>query len=199
MAFKDNILEFSDTKIIDTNSESEVMMNWEDDIMKKSAEYICESKGDILEIGFGMGICADYIQAQDVKSHTIIEIHPQIIERLKAWAEDKNNVIILEGDWYTAEGLKTYDGIFLDTFGDENIDHGLMHRFKEFVLPKANPNAKLTYWNSYNGVVPRNDRNVYGFDKISYEAIPVTPVECDYIYHKQDSIVNRYYMPKVGL
>ena len=99
MAFKDNTLEFYDNKIIDTSVIGiEVMMDWEAPIMEKTAEFICHNKGDILEIGFGMGICADYIQAQDVNSHTIIEIHPQIIEKLNIWAEDKSNVTIIEGD-----------------------------------------------------------------------------------------------------
>ena len=117
MAFKDNILEFSDNKIVDQDSMIEVMMSWEAPIMKKSAEYICENKGDILEIGFGMGICSDYIQAQGVNSHTIVEIHPQIIERLKTWASGKSNVTVVEGDWNSVN-LGTYDGIFLDTYGD---------------------------------------------------------------------------------
>ena len=82
MAFKDNILDFFDNKIVDTESDIEVMMDWEDNIMKKSAEFVSHNKGDILEIGFGMGICSDYIQAQGVNSHTIVEIHPQIIEKL---------------------------------------------------------------------------------------------------------------------
>ena len=66
MAFKDNTLEFFDNKIVDTTYGIEVMMDWESPIMDKSAEFICHNKGDILEIGFGMGICADYIQAQGV-------------------------------------------------------------------------------------------------------------------------------------
>ena len=99
MAFKDNTLTFSDTKIVDDSTNMEVMMSWEAPIMEKSAEYVCQSKGDILEIGFGMGICSDYIQAQGVNSHTIVEIHPQIIERLNTWASDKSNVTIIEGDW----------------------------------------------------------------------------------------------------
>ena len=123
MAFKDNLLEFTDTKIIDTVHNAEVMMSWESFIMQKSAEYICQSKGDILEIGFGMGICSDYIQAQGVNSHTIIEIHPQIIERLNTWASGKSNVTVIEGDWNIVGGLSTYDGIFLDTFGDDNLSN----------------------------------------------------------------------------
>ena len=55
MAFKDTTLVFEDTKILGEN-DIEVMMSWEAPIMEKSAEYICQSKGDILEIGFGMGI-----------------------------------------------------------------------------------------------------------------------------------------------
>ena len=143
MAFKDNTLTFGDTKIVDTYSDIEVMMSWESPIMEKSAEYICHNKGDILEIGFGMGICADYIQAQGVNSHTIVEIHPQIIEKLRVWAEDKSNVTIVEGDWYSVGGLSTYDGIFLDTFGDDNF-----FNFKDFALSKVKDSGKITYWNN---------------------------------------------------
>ena len=40
MAFKDNTLEFFDNKIVDTSTGIEVMMDWEDDIMKESAQFI---------------------------------------------------------------------------------------------------------------------------------------------------------------
>ena len=179
MAFKDTILTFEDDRII-ADDDSEVMMSWEASIMEKSAEYICESKGDILEIGFGMGICSDYIQAQDVNSHTIVEIHPQIIEKLKVWAEDKNNVTIIEGDWNSVEFDRTYDGIFIDTYLDENWSE-----FKDFVLSKAKDGAKVTYWN--NGM-----DNEHGFDSISYEEISITPDDNSYIWDNK-----RYNMPKV--
>ena len=180
MAFKDNILTFEDDKIV-TEDGSEVMMSWEAPIMEKSAEYICESKGDILEIGFGMGICSDYIQAEDVNSHTIVEIHPQIIEKLKVWAEDKDNVTIVEGDWNSVE-LGTYDGIFLDTYGDENWSS-----FKPFALSKGKSDAKVTYWNSKAG-----ENNEHSFDNISFEDVIVIPNENAY-FKSSDT----YYMPKV--
>ena len=182
MAFKDTILTFEDDKII-TDNNKEVMMSWEAPIMEKSAEYICQSKGDVLEIGFGMGICSDYIQSQDVNSHTIVEIHPQVIEKLKVWSEDKDNVTIVEGDWDSLE-LGTYDGIFLDTFADYSLD-----KFKEFAIAKSNPSAKITYWNNF-----ADNRNKYGFDDISFEEISVSPE--DNMYTK---IIDTYYMPKVGL
>ena len=182
MAFKDDILTFSDTKIVDSLG-YEVMMSWEALIMEKSAEFICQSKGDILEIGFGMGICADYIQVQGVNSHTIIEIHPQIIERLNAWANGKSNVTIIEGDWSSVGGLGTYDGIFIDTFGDENWNN-----FKSFALSKAKSGAKITYWNNFT-----DKRNEHSFDSVSFEDISVTPDSNSYFSS------STYNMPKVVL
>ena len=181
MAFKDNILEFFNNKIVDTESGIEVMMDWESSIMEKSAEFISHNKGDILEIGFGMGICADYIQAQGVKSHTIVEIHPQIIEKLKVWANGKSNVTIVEGDWATVSGLSTYDGILFDTFGNDDRDS-----FKKFSLSKIKPGGKITYWNNLEA-----EYDEFEFDSVSYEQIPVTPE--DNYYTKIESI---YYMPK---
>ena len=183
MGFKDNILEFFDNKIVDTEKGIEVMMDWESDIMKKSAEYICHNKGDILEIGFGMGICADYIQAQGVNSHTIVEIHPQIIEKLKIWADDKSNVTIVEGDWYTVNNLSTYDGIFIDTYGDDNWNN-----VKPFVLNKSKDGAKITYWNNFD-----SKNNEHSFDSISFESISISSDSNTYMNG------NIYYMPKVEL
>jgi len=184
MVFKDSILEFFDNKIVDTTYGIEVMMDWESPIMEKSAEFICHNKGDILEIGFGMGICANYIQEKGVNSHTIVEIHPQIIDKLKIWAEDKSNVTIIEGDWNSVEGLSTYDGIFLDTYGDNNLDN-----FKDFSLSKIKDSGKITYWNN-----EEKEYNPYLFDSVSYEKISVTPDNNMYT-----NISNIYYIPKVEL
>ena len=184
MAFKDNTLEFFDNKIVDTESGFEVMMDWEASIMEKSADFICHNKGDILEIGFGMGICAEYIQAQGVNSHTIVEIHPTIFEKLKVWSEGKSNVIIVQGDWADVDSLTSYDGIFLDTFGDENLED-----FKSFALSKIKPNGKISYWNNQE-----RECNPHLFDSVSYEQISVTPDENIYT-----NIADNYYMPKVEL
>jgi len=182
MAFKDNMLEFFNNKIVDETG-LEVMMDWETTIMEKSAEFICHNKGDILEIGFGMGICSNYIQAQEVNSHTIIEIHPDIIEKLKIWAEGKSNVTIVEGDWNNVSGLSTYDGIFIDTFGDDN-----WNSFKPFAIDKVKSGAKITYWNNFN-----SENNEHSFDSISFENISISPDTNSYMNG------NTYYMPKVEL
>jgi len=182
MAFKDEILTFESNKILN-EAGLEVMMDWEAPIMEKAAEYICHNKGDILEIGFGMGICSDYIQSQEVNSHTIIEIHPQILERLNAWASGKSNVTIIEGDWADLSLADTYDGVFIDTYGDEN-----WNSFKTFALARAKSGAKITYWNNFT-----EEKNEHSFDSISFESISISPDDNSYI----DG--NTYYMPKVDL
>ena len=182
MAFVDEILTFEDTKII-TEFGDEVMMSWESTIMQKCAEFICHNSGDVLEIGFGMGICSDYIQSQGVNSHTIVEIHPQIIERLNAWASDKSNVTVIEGDWNSVSGLSTYDGIFIDTYGDDSWAN-----FKDFALAKVKSGAKITYWNNFT-----DNRNEHNFDSVTFENISVTPDANEYF---NNSVYN---MPKVEL
>ena len=90
--------------------------------MKHHAECVCSNGGDILEIGFGMGISAGYIQDNNPKSHTIIESHPQVISRALDWAKDRDNVTIVQGDWYDKYSkLPTYDGIFYDAYCDSNM------------------------------------------------------------------------------
>ena len=183
MEFKEQILTFEDDRIVAEDG-MEVMMSWEAPIMERCAEFICYNKGDILEIGFGMGICSDYIQSHGVNSHTIVEIHPQIIEKLEAWASDKSNVTIMEGDWHSIDGFSKYDGLFLDTFGDDNWDD-----FKSFALDKAKDGAKITYWNNFPTEI-----NYTGFDNMSYEEITVSSSINSYT-----ELADKYYMPKVEL
>ena len=183
MSYINKTLIFEEDKIYYTDEDMtfEVMMSWEDLIMKTSADYVCENGGDILEIGFGMGISAGYIQANNINSHTIVENHPQIIERLKIWAADKPNVIIVEGGWYNIkESLSTYDGIFYDTFGDDDWD-----KFRIELSSLVNTNAKVTWWND-----KPEQSNSYNIEGISYEAINVNPPANNYF----NSSV--YYLPK---
>ena len=184
MAYIDETLVFESDKVYytdDLGAEFQVMMTWEDSIMKTSADYVCEGGGDILEIGFGMGIAADYIQANSITSHTIVEIHPQIIERAKAWAVGKSNVTIVEGDWYTIkDSLSTYDGIFYDTWGEEDWS-----RFGSNIASLAKSGAKVTWWNN-----APNASNIYNISGVEYETININPPSNAYFNS------NTYYLPK---
>ena len=115
MGYLDTSLTFESDKIYysDGTSTFEVMMDWEDSLMSASAAYVCEGGGDILEIGFGMGISAGYMHSHSISSHTIIENHPDIIPKAIAWANEKSNVTVVTSSWYDIkDSLSTYDGIF---------------------------------------------------------------------------------------
>ena len=182
MTYLSSNLIFESDKITYVNSDNltlEVMMDWEDTIMSASAAYACENGGDILEIGFGMGISAGYIQQHTINTHTIIENHPQVITKAQAWAADKSNVTILEGSWYDIKDtLSTYDGLFYDTWGDlNNTDIWTL------MPPFMKPGGKATWWGSHEELSR-------GFDNVTFDVYDVNPPTNQYFNH------NQYYLPK---
>ena len=44
-----------------------VMMGWETPLMERHAAIICASGGDVLNVGFGMGIIDGFIQTHKVR------------------------------------------------------------------------------------------------------------------------------------
>lgn len=115
-----------------------VMHKQELPLMKASAEVVCHNNGHILEVGFGMGLFATACYDLGVESYTLVEIHPQVLQKATEWASARDNVNIIHGDWNDEEVLqqirsKQYDGIYFDTHGDPNrgefgykvVDHTL--------------------------------------------------------------------------
>lgn len=113
-------LEIKDGVLKSSLFDVSIMDDQEKLIMKESANIICENGGDILNVGFGLGIIDSYIQQHSIDSHTIIEIHPDIIKHAKGMGFDKK-ARICEGDWrawiskFNEEGTK-FDGIYFDTY-----------------------------------------------------------------------------------
>ena len=108
-------LTFTDNEILLPDG-FEVMMEWERPIMERSAEIITINGGDVLNVGFGMAIIDTAIQAHGVSTHTIIEAHPQVVRRARAWARDKNGINIVAKRWQDAIGdTGPFDGIYFDT------------------------------------------------------------------------------------
>ena len=167
--------EFGDEDVI-------IMMDWEHPTMSASAAYITENGGDILEIGFGMGISANYIQSHIILSHTIIEPHPQIGEKAVEWASGKSNVTIISQSWADVTGsLGTYDGIFYDTSFDDK--HNL---FSSSLSELTKTGTKLSVFNSYS-----SETNIFNLE-MSYRQINVTTPNSASQYFNNDNV---YYMP----
>ena len=103
--------------LLDSNNE-QVMMEWEKSYMEACIDFL-QPKGDVLEIGFGMGYSATQIQKYKPKSYTIVECDPVVIEKCKEWAKDYDNVTIIESTWQDAFQNKSYgvyDKVFFDDF-----------------------------------------------------------------------------------
>ena len=103
-------------EILLQDNKQQVMMEWEKPYMEACIDKL-QPKGDVLEIGFGMGYSATQIQKYKPKSHTIIEMDPMVIKRLEEWAKDYDNIIIVEGTWQSQmKNLGKFDEIFFDDF-----------------------------------------------------------------------------------
>lgn len=133
-----------------------VMMEWERPLMEAHAARLCATGGDVLNVGFGMGIIDGLIAARAPRSHTIMEAHPAVLERIRAdgWAE-RPGVRILGGRWQQtlpvllAEGMQ-FDGIFFDTYGEHNSDMAEFHA----ALPRLlRPGGLYSF---FNGMCPFN-------------------------------------------
>ena len=180
MSYTSSTLIFSDDKITISGSNINVMMDWEHPIMSASAAYVTQGGGDILEIGFGMGISAGYIQSHSISSHTIIENHPQVISKSREWASGKSNVTIISQSWQeVTASLGRFDGIFMDDFGGDPID------FSSSLSLLTKSGTRVTFWNN-----SRTSSNAITED-VTYQEVSVTPTANSYW---SGSI---YYIPKL--
>ena len=185
MSYIDKTLTFESDKIYyyseGSGSNIDVMMDWEAPIMSASAAYVCEGGGDILEIGFGMGISAGYMHSHSISSHTIVENHPDIIPKAQKWASNKPNVTIITGSWYDVkDNLSTYDGLFYDTYGDENNIH-----FSSSLSSLMKTGGKATWWNNN-----ASNNDIFNIPNLTWQEIDIDPPSNSYFNS------STYYLPK---
>ena len=165
------------------NMEIPVMMDWEHPLMSASAAYVTENGGDILEIGFGMGISAGYIQSHSIDSHTIVENHPDIIPKAVEWASNKSNVTIVSQSWYDVkDSLGVFDGVFYDTFEDMNY-----RNFSSSLSTWTKSGTKVTFWNDDNG--ESNNHQI----ESTYKQINISAPNSASVYFRNGNTT--YYMP----
>ena len=163
-----------------------VMMSWETDLMKLHAQHVTHNHGDVLEIGFGMGISAQFIQDFSCSTHTIVESHPVILQKLQEWATDKSNVTIIQGDWFELQDTicqKQYDGIFYDA------DCNKSPAFREKIVDRAlKLNGIFTYF-------APNGTDKYGYDSsLQRDSIIINVPIPKNMYHNDAQCMCPYYI-----
>lgn len=140
---------FSEDKLMDTDSKA-VMMAWEKPLMEAHAKAVCTNGGHVLNIGFGMGLVDTALQQYNPVSHTIVEAHPEVYNRMlrNGWGE-KENVKILFGRWQDVlPQLESYDGIFFDTYGEYYED---MLEFHQHLPKLLKPEGIYSFFNGLCG------------------------------------------------
>lgn len=116
---------------------SEVMQEWERPLMRALAAEVTRSKGHVLEVGFGMGISANYLVELGCSKYTVIEPHPVVLKKARAWAKAQPvPVQVVEGFWQDViDRLDLFDGILFDTYVASAEDTGT--RLYVPFIPKA--------------------------------------------------------------
>ncbi len=146
-------LRFQDGRILD-DSNNGVMMAWETDIMKRTADLLAPKQGlRILNIGHGMGIVDTFFQEKEPIAHHIVEAHPAVLARMKkdGWYE-RPDVTIHEGRWQDIvpqimeQGI-LFDAIYFDTFAEDY--KALRDFFSDSIIGLLDDGGK---WGFFNGL-----------------------------------------------
>jgi guanidinoacetate N-methyltransferase len=166
-----------------------VMERWEDSYMEELARICTMNGGDILEIGFGMGISAEYIQTHSIDNHIIIEANTDVFNMLTQFAkESARPITALHGFWQDLTKTlpdSSIDGILFDTYPltkDEIHQNHFTFFAEAFRLLR--PGGILTYYSDEIdsfGEVHLRKLEEAGFTKINKKICKVTPPEgCQY-------------------
>jgi guanidinoacetate N-methyltransferase len=124
--------------------ELQIMEDWQRPLMEAMAEIVSGPERDVLEIGFGRGISAAMIQAQGVRSHTVVECNRSIADRFEDWKKThaRGPVDLVFGTWQeVVDSLGQYDAVFFHTYAlneEESIEYlGASTTFAEHFFPTA--------------------------------------------------------------
>lgn len=168
-----------------------VMEDWETPYMKDLAKIACSRGGIILELGFGMGISASFIQSYNIKKHIIIEANKAVAKKARQFAKKaKHKTEVLEGFWEDMVKKipdNSLDGILFDTYPLTELELYQNHFiFFPFAYKKLKPAGVFTYYSdevSKFGAVHLRKLQEAGFKKgnIRSHLIEVKPPEkCEY-------------------
>lgn len=164
----------------------QVMQSWEVPYMEDLSDIVASNGGHILELGFGMGISAGFIQnSKKIAKHTIIEAHPDVVKHAFSLFPEQfksGRLNILQGFWEDVTPLlreKSFDGILFDTspLDQETVFFHYFPFFQEgYRLLKDN--GVFTYFSDEPKEISPKHIDLLkkaGFKKINYRICNVKP------------------------
>ena len=169
----------------------QVMNDWASPYMKMLAEITTRNGGRVLEIGFGLGISAKYIQKHDIEEHLIIEANHDVFVKLREFAQQSPcKTIPLEGTWQDIVSTlpeASFDGILFDPYPiteDDLTDYNYVFFRHAFRLLRTN--GIFTYFSSEVDSFSQYHRqrlSEAGFRKIESMLCAVSPSEDSSWFH----------------
>jgi len=96
-----------------------VMEDWQLPLMKRLARCAAQRHGRVLEIGFGLGLAAGFIQEEGIKQHTIVECSPSLKPMFDEWRAGfpGRDIRLVLGTWQEVmDRLDKFDGILFDAY-----------------------------------------------------------------------------------
>lgn len=133
----------------------QVMQAWEHRIMQAMAENVTQTHGDVLEIGFGMGISATYILENGVRSYTVVEPNHAVVQAFEQWRQPyaATPIRLLHGTWQKmSEQFEQYDGVLFDPYFVSEPDSVEVESttgvgsFLPLVVPHLREGGAMTYF-----------------------------------------------------
>jgi len=128
-----------------------VMEDWETPYMKELAEIATSRGGVVLELGFGMGISANFIQRANIEKHLIVEANHEVARKARKFAKNAvHPAEVLEGLWEEVIDQvpdESVDGILFDTYPLSELEiHKNHFGFFRTAFKKLKSNGVFTYY-----------------------------------------------------
>ncbi|MHC1766651.1 MAG: amino acid adenylation domain-containing protein [Verrucomicrobiia bacterium] len=179
-----DLVDFSDAPLTD----AQIMEDWQIPLMRAMAGYAAESPGDVLEVGFGRGVSATFIQQRRPRSHTIIEMNRHCIQQhFEPWRQrySEADVRVCAGRWQDVlPDLGLFDAILFHTYPmneEEFMEYVLSsitfaeHAF-EPMAHHLKPGGIFTYLTAEIDSLSRRHQRALlkHFSEISFTVVPLS-------------------------
>jgi guanidinoacetate N-methyltransferase len=185
----------------------QVMQSWEKPLMDAMADAVTYKDANILEVGYGLGICSRRIQESSPRVHVIIEANEEVAATARHDFEGlialgKVHVInafwqdLVDGEeWFRNLGLESFDGIVFDTFPLSSEELRRNHfAFLPTAFKLLRSRGRVTYFSDETESLSEfHQHELVGLPnhpQVSMQAIEVTPwPSCEYWHDNQILLV----------